>query len=919
MPYNPKDLLVLKAEIQINGVWTTITSRTRSAGKVWIKHGMSDGASGPETSRMRCLLGNDDGWLTEGNPSSPWFPYIGRGTPIRLSVTGVLAVDAGRFAGEIDRMEAIYPGGDNSVMYVEAIGTGGTLAQSDEEIRSPMYRTISGVSAEDYLPHAYWPMEDGPDSTKAAAATAGRSAATVAGGVSFAADSDLVGSQPLPTLAAGAVISGTIPSYTSADQWFLQVALRINGEPAGDTTYLEIDTPGGDNVLWRLYVEPGSPSILWFIGLDGAGAPTGAGTGVLLTGDSSNNPSEAAFYGRWWFYTLYTYVGPLDDLVYGGMFITDNGEFSNFGAGASTDTVFAAATGWRLYGGNGTAAGHVAFFTDPAFSPAAAFDNAVAMGGHAAETVEARIARLAREEGLTVTVVGHSAHQMGPQRAAKLTTLFADCQAVDQGMWSDDRSDIGLVYRTGSNLYTQAAQIAVARGSLTPDTRPVWDYQHVRNEWTVSRVNGSSSTQSDEAHVARVRRRLKGSATVNVYSDDVLDGQAQWRVNVTTALGPRYSSLGINLRNQDGAQLADAVLETETGDRMTVAAEAFPGQHPPGGADQLIGGWEEDLDADVWEFRPVVTPYSPYDVVGRWALLSHELHAAVSSSPTGIDIANTDVTQPMLATAAADIGSGYGVTIGAEEMQLTAVAASVATFGTAGTASTGASGSRTPGLPTSSASGNLVLIYASTRNSGTGVPDTPADWDRLPIFPAAANCQVFGRIYDGVWSMPTVTFTGGAANEDTIAQSMRLAGKWHSVANILVGSASCLNASAANITYPGLPKPICDDAIIVFFAWKQDDFTSIVGPGTEIQEASSAAGNDASQSWAYTIQTTADSVASGVFTPAGGASAISRGAVAAIRCDYQTATVTRSTNGVSASHSAGDAVTMTKPMRWGLV
>jgi hypothetical protein len=56
-----------------------------------------------------------------------------------------------------------------------------------------------------------------------------------------------------------------------------------------------------------------------------------------------------------------------------------------------------------------------------------------------------------------------------------------------------------------------------------------------------------------------------------------------------------------------------------------------------------------------------------------------------------------------------------------------------------------------------------------------------------------------------------------------------------------------------------------------------------------------------------------------VFTVTAGTTAISRGAVVALRCDYQTATVTRSTNGITASHAAGDDVTATRPMRWALI
>lgn len=459
-----------------------------------------------------------------------------------------------------------------------------------------------------------------------------------------------------------------------------------------------------------------------------------------------------------------------------------------------------------------------------------------------------------------------------------------------------------------------------ATGQIHPPFEPMPDDQGIVNDVTVTRRDGSFARAVEDEGPLSVQEPPDGvgrygtDITVDAFDDDQLQSIASWIKTLGTQDVERYTRVHVNLAaNPD--LIADAAA-VDTQDRLVL--QNLPSWMPPDDPDLVIEGYEETISQFSLDITFNTTPGNLYQQVGRWALLSKELHAAVNSSATSIEIANTSLTQPMLATSAADIGSGYGVTIGGEELRLTAVTASTATFGNTGTASTGSSGSRTPGLPTGAASGNLVLIYASTRNSGTGIPDTPSSWTRLPIFPSTANAQVFGRIYDGVWAMPTVTYTGGAANEDTIAQSLRLGGKWHSVSNILVGSAHCLNTSAQNVTYPGLAKPICDDSIILFFAWKQDDYTSATSPGTEVQEASSTAGNDASQVWAYSIQTTATAVASGVFTITGGASAISRGAIAALRCDYQTATVTRSTNGVSASHSAGDAVTMTEPLRWGL-
>lgn len=219
---------------------------------------------------------------------------------------------------------------------------------------------------------------------------------------------------------------------------------------------------------------------------------------------------------------------------------------------------------------------------------------------------------------------------------------------------------------------------------------------------------------------------------------------------------------------------------------------------------------------------------------------------------------------------------------------------SAISFVAAGTASTGSSGSRTPGAPAGIVAGDLVLISASTRNSGTGTVNTPTDWT---VMGTSGNFTVFGRIYNGVWSMPTITYTSGSANEDTIAQSAAFR---NAALDPAVGAATGLNSSAQNVAHPALIVP-ADDLLIVAAGWKQDDYTSVAAlsaPATwsEIQEASSTAGNDASQIWNYLIQTTATNVAGASFVVTGGASAISRAIVMAFeRAAYlnqQTASIT---------------------------
>lgn len=76
-------------ELQIDRVWVDATQRLRKAGgPVSIRRGSEDEASRAQPTTTDVVLDNKDGFLTPDNPQSPWWPHIGRGTPVRISMPG---------------------------------------------------------------------------------------------------------------------------------------------------------------------------------------------------------------------------------------------------------------------------------------------------------------------------------------------------------------------------------------------------------------------------------------------------------------------------------------------------------------------------------------------------------------------------------------------------------------------------------------------------------------------------------------------------------------------------------------------------------------------------------------------------------------------------------------------------------------
>lgn len=198
-----------------------------------------------------------------------------------------------------------------------------------------------------------------------------------------------------------------------------------------------------------------------------------------------------------------------------------------------------------------------------------------------------------------------------------------------------------------------------------------------------------------------------------------------------------------------------------------------------------------------------------------------------------------------------------------------------------GSAASGNNTSLNPGAPAGIVEGDLLILAACIRNSGAGTVDVPAGWT---LMRAAGNLSLIGRRYLSGDGMPTVTFSGGVANADTIA---RIAAVRRAKLAPFTGTDQ-LNASAQDIAYPALAIPQ-DDMFIVDITWKADDDSSTASRAgfTSLGGVTSTAGDDASMRWWYLVQTDAAALPSGTHTVTGGAAAISRAMTIALEhADY---------------------------------
>lgn len=908
--------------------WTYLTARWHAAVAVNVKDGRSEGASQAESSEATFTLKNSDGALTPDDPRAEYAPHVVEGTPVWWTI------DAGHgeydlFQGYVTSWTPKWPGRSRHLCLVEVVANGilTRLGRGQSPLLPPLQRAILAAG-----PVAYWQLDDGPESTQAASGlTGGTPMSLVFGEVDFGSVTGPLGTGRHPEfLDADGLPTGRLlgpVTYTDAgfwqfDLWVYGTAestdaqMNVVGFTVANTTKM---VRGEVNVVHNNGLGEAQVNI-YFYEADGDVATllSTAGTSVQTIDGDWHHIAVKMVQATASTFDMYLYVDGVDRNSPSGI----SGEIGQltevYAMGNGVDGPVDAFTSLSL-------AGLGVYANDS--DPVARYIGGI---GHAGETASERFTRICAEEGIPVTVVAGDSAAMGPQPAATVTDILRECERTDLGRMSE--AGFGIWYRPGPTLSNQEPAFTIdgSNRELAEPFDPTKDLKATRNEWKVSRSSGSSAVYADLVH-QRTRGRLDDTAAINPEADSALQHHARWRTRVTTAPGMRYPSLSANLARSPG--LIGAWQQLQLGDR--VQAVTLLDQHPTAPVDQIIEGRQQTLRGRrSWRVTMHTSPAQPYTVgvvqgtgaptqpPWRPDTAGAELAARLDAAATSAKLATT--TGPEWTTTAtypADFPFRVGIGQRLEELEVRAVVTDTPAFIAAGVVAHAVNGPVTPGLPAGMTAGvaQAMLCTACIRNSGAGVPDTPAGWLRLPIFPADANVQVFGAYHVGA-AAPTISFTGGVAGADTSAQIIGLSGVSLVLDEGRYRAASpspqvLLNASAQNITFG--PLSVRRSRSTVFWVgWKADDWTSVGGlfGGTvEIAEPDTTGGDDQGFVWNYRLNAgaPADEV-SGAWTVTGGGNAISRSAVFALR-PLQTFTLARAMNGVVKSYDPGAAVALWDP------
>ena len=755
----PTDPIGLTVELYLGAMgWTDISTYVYYRDRVRISRGRPNESSRVQPQTCSLTLDNRDGRFSPRNPNGPWYQLIGRNTPLRVSrmQNGVRRF---RFVGEVPSWPVTWDiSGRDVYVPIQAAGMLRRLQQGTTPLQSAMRRGVP----KDPLIAAYWPCEDGQQSTSLAAAV-GSASMTVSGKLNPATYSGFLGSSPIPTL-------GT-------DRWSGPVQSSLTGTSGRASFFVYIPAgtiTAGSRIasiamvgVWRtdvFYQAAGGISVQVF---DTTGASV-YNSGTLTLG-SGLDGFTTRITVNW-----DAHVGGGTDFSWGVLTVGAGGAIG-VGPTTLTQTISGVtAVGIAPDGTmSGAAVGHIwvqgtstELISGGLFSWVNAYNT---------ELPITRFSRLPAEQGLNAVVVapgesGTDGVGMGYQLPDTLVNLLQQIADSDSTLLYEAADQLALVCRSRLSLYNQGTTYNNTRPGLTLDYAlhelsgppgAVDDDAYTRNDITAQRISGSQAQAIDTDPLDPLSslpfpQGVGDYATtysLSVGRDSDLPDHAGWRLHLGTVNEPRYPTIPLNLRHASfgaGVDLLNSALTLDIGD-LVVVNNPPAGRGAPGQIRLILQGYSEVLG--IYEHDMVLncSPESPY----RVAMLEDPVLGRADTDGSTLAAPLSGILNP----------NGFFAAAGASDWATTSC--SLAVVGTSGSGAP-----LPPGGPTAygallTANGGSSMMAEESTGTFPAAPTQTYYASALAYYPSAAHTAQIGIGWldsNGALISRTTSFTAVSAN-----------------------------------------------------------------------------------------------------------------------------------------------------------
>jgi hypothetical protein len=825
-------------EMFYDSAWNTVTAYARQP--ITIARGRAPGTTEPEAGTATLTLDNRTGDYDPSLPTAALYGLAGRNTPTRVTVGGHVrhVGEAARFQPD-ETVDFAASGGDQGDRWVglESAGVLRRLTQGDDPLPSALLSSVRDTANL----VAYWPLESGPFTTKAPSGILGGHPMEVRVGTIAFTESGPPGTAGAvePVLQYDSTLAGPVVNG-SATNW--QVGFWFRGLPTDVTEYayvvaLNVYT---SSTLWQAFVqhEATDNDVVWQ-----AWVPGTESIGVAsLGGDVADG--GGIMDGEWHLIQLAVEQDGADCNVY--LNIDDSEVNSVVMTSRQIGRPYLIrATGRREDEGVTSVANNVATVGISSvtlhnqLTKVAMYEPGI---GYTGETAGRRIERLCDERGVAFTSSGDldATAPMGPQRPDRFVALLAECEATDGGILSDERTAVGLHYRTLDDLYNQTAALTLdySGEQIAPGLAPVLDDLGVHNDITASRRDGGSYrvektsgslNVNDPADDPEGVGRYPHQLSVNPVSDDALPLNAGWALNLGTHDEPRWPTVTVDL---DAApDLADDVNALNPGDLVEIT------NMRPDTVRLMVRRIEETVGTH----RRLVTlscdPAGPYDVAVEGDDELGRLDSAYSTTASSFTAGASTSLSVAVDTASGGLlwRTGSGTTV-----SYVGVATDDSGTGTQTEFDPGWPAGYTP---TDGDDGILFLHFGGNSLTATD----PTDWTDWPGVTnpitegTASRAYAWYRRITSADSAPTITVSGSATG---VATLVIVSGGATAGGGAQIGQNSSDTASGTTIDLPTLTGVLEGSMVVAFVSARVPSGTAIpsgITPDADYTERSDVA------------------------------------------------------------------------------
>ena len=836
------------------------------------------------------------------------------------TLTGVTLDDVDvRFTGEVPAWPPqVDPSGRDEWVDLEAAGILRRLSQGDSPVMSTFRRGILGLGTT--LVKAYWPLEDGSDSTQFGSGLDGGKPMKWTGATpSLASYDGFSCSRPLPGM-NGAQLVGAVPNYSFGSATQLLFLMRL---PTGTTDASIIARITCASSRWDLrYNTGGSLTLLWY---------DSSGTAVGNSGAIGFAVNDQLL----WVSVALTPSGA--DVLYEITTLEVGESVGGTSGGTATGITLGRASAVRMNTqsaslGSDAIIGHI-MVTNAVISIFSLFQQLNAYRG---ETAGRRVERLCEEQG--VPFVGYGALsdtvEMGPQGPTNFLTLVRECADADGGMLGEARDALALAYRTRESLERQTPLVSLDYdGGDLSVYAPTEDDRALANDVTVTRASAGTGVKGAAARAVDTTSSLSTSdppagvgmgydtgLTLNLETDEQLEQHASWRLHLGTVDEQRFpDGIGVQLARPafSVSSRRRTIRAANLGDVLTVT-DPPASLGAPDDVRQLVQGVKETITQLRHGVLWMVSPASPYDTGTWWdgsslqaAESRYDTDGCTLGTPWASQSATFNGSRCLSMAGATPTDLDVRVKCTATDWTPSSEKIAIAKYNNTGNQRTFAFGINTSGQPILYMSNDGTANTLTTGSAAYGFTDGTEHWIRatLDVNDGAGHYVIkFWKSDDGVtWTQVGTTTTGGAT-------TTLFAG----TADFQLGarSGSAVTSGWTGSIVGSEVYSIIDDTSINMVPFDPADWTTdgYGGSGTGTVRANLTTGVTmalvvpSGPLWTH---------ADGDYDLRAGGEDVTLTAVSGTSSP-QLGTFTRSANGVVKGHDRSEAISLAHPVYWSL-